>query len=204
MSIAYEYRPGVLYLNVTNRCSNDCGFCVRRGPGFALGGVDMRLEREPTAQDVKTAVLEAEEARRGGRAFEEVVFCGFGEPGYRLDLVGEVGRWLRGRGVAVRLNTNGQAALLNGRDSAAAAALLAGAVDTVSISLNAPTAAEYEALCEPSYGPAAFEAVLALTRACVGRVEHVVLTVVGFALEAGAVDRCEALADELGADFRVR
>jgi len=202
MTIAYEYRPGVLHLNVTNRCSNDCEFCVRQGPGYSLGGVDMRLASEPTVGEVKRAIG-AKESRRG-RPFDEVVFCGFGEPTHRLALIGEVGRWLRGRGVAVRLNTNGQAALLNGRDLDAVVAVVAGAVDTVSISLNAPTAAEYTQLCEPAYGEEAFETVVSFARACLGRVDRVVLTVVGFSLEDDAIDRCEDLAHDIGAEFRIR
>ncbi len=202
MTIAYEYRPGVLYLNVTNRCSNDCVFCVRQGPGFSLGGVDMRLVTEPDAGAVREAIEEQEQRR--GRAFDEVVFCGFGEPTYRLDVIEDVGRWLRTRGVAVRLNTNGQAALLNGRNLEGVVAVLASAVDTVSVSLNAPTAEAYEELCEPTFGHEAFDAVTDFTRACLGRVDNVVLSVVGHALEDDAIDRCEELADSLGADFRVR
>jgi TatD family-associated radical SAM protein len=204
MTIAYEYRPGRLYLNVTNRCSNDCVFCVRQGPGYSLGGMDMRLAREPTADEVKGAIRAAEQERRQGRVFDEVVFCGFGEPTHRLGLIGEVGQWLRGRGVAVRLNTNGHAALLNGQDLGAIVELLTEAVDTVSISLNAPSAEEYEELCEPSFGKEAFEAMVGFARACVGRVGCVVLTVVGFCLEEEAIDRCEELADAIGAEFRVR
>ncbi len=202
MTIAYEYRPGVLYLNVTNRCSNDCEFCVRQGPGYSLGGVDMRLQREPTVPEVIGAIDAREKSR--GRLFDEVVFCGFGEPTHRLSLIGEVGRWLRGRGVAVRLNTNGHAALLNGRDLPAVVDVVAGAVDTVSISLNAPTAPEYVELCDPSFGEEAFEAVVTFARACVGRVNRVVLTVVGFTLKDEATDRCEDLAHDIGAEFRVR
>jgi TatD family-associated radical SAM protein len=204
MTIAYEYRPGVLYLNVTNRCSNNCGFCVRQGPGYSLGGVDLRLAVEPTAKEVREAVRAAEQERRAGGRFDEVVFCGFGEPTHRLDLIHDVGRWLRGRGVPVRLNTNGQATLCSGMAVKAVVERLAEAVDTVSISLNAPTAAEYVTLCEPAHGEEAFDAVVEFSRACVGRVGRVVLTVVGFALDDEAIDRCEALAEALGAEFRVR
>jgi len=202
MTIAYEYRPGVLYLNVTNRCSNDCEFCVRQGPGYSLGGVNLRLEREPTASEVKQAIGAAETRRAD--PFDEVVFCGFGEPTHRLALIGEVGRWLRGRGVAVRLNTNGHTTLISGWALDKVVDEVAGAVDTISISLNAPTASEYVQLCDPSFGEEAFEAVVSFARACVGRVNRVVLTVVGFSLEEEAADRCEDLAHDMGADFRVR
>ncbi|MFH2009655.1 MAG: TatD family nuclease-associated radical SAM protein [bacterium] len=203
MAIAYEYRPGVLYLNVTNRCSNDCGFCVRQAPDYRMAGRSMRLEREPQASDVLKAIAQEEESRGG--PFDEVVFCGFGEPTYRWEVVCEVGRALRGRGVPVRLNTNGQPALILGRGARELVAELAAAVDTVSISLNAPDAAEYEALCEPSFGAEAYPAVLTFARQCVqGGIANVVLTVVGFTLDGERIERCEELAAELGAEFRVR
>jgi len=204
MAIVYEYRPGRLYLNVTNRCSNNCVFCVRQGPGYSLGGVDMRLAAEPTADEVTEAIRAAEQERRQGHVFDEVVFCGFGEPTHRLGLIEEVGQWLRGRGVAVRLNTNGQGALINRRGPEEVVAALEGAVDRVSISLNAPTAADYDDLCEPTFGPEAFEAVLAFSRRSVERLPQVTLTVVGFTLEDEAIDRCEEIAHAIGAEFRVR
>jgi len=202
MAIAYEYRPGVLYLNVTNRCSNDCGFCVRQYPDYRMAGRSMRLPREPKVGEVLEAIEKEEEERRG--AFDEVVFCGFGEPTYRWEVVCEVGRELQGRGVPVRLNTNGQAALILSRAVDELVVELAQAVDTVSISLNAPDDAEYEALCEPSFGEAAYPAVLEFARQCVGRIENVVLTVVGHTLDGEKIDRCKELAEELGAELRVR
>jgi TatD DNase family protein len=199
VTIAYEYRPGSLYLNVTNRCSNDCGFCVRQGPGFSLAGFDMRLAREPSAAEVLEAIEEA--AAERAAPFHEVVFCGFGEPTYRLDLISEVGRALREQHQWVRLNTNGQAALIAGRDPLPD---LEGAVDCVSISMNAPDALTYEALCRPTFGQAAYPAVRAFAEACVGRFPEVVLTVVGFTLSDEDIDRSEAVAERLGAEFRVR
>lgn len=102
------------------------------------------------------------------------------------------------------MNTNGHAALISGWDLDAVVDEVAGAVDTVSISLNAPTASEYVQLCDPSFGEEAFEAVVSFARASVGRVNRVVLTVVGFSLEDDATNRCEDLACDIGAEFRVR
>jgi TatD family-associated radical SAM protein len=83
VAVAYEYRPGHLYLNVTNRCSNACRFCVRQGADFSLAGFDMRLEREPSAAEVLDDIDRCEQERAS--SFEEVVFCGFGEPTFRYD-----------------------------------------------------------------------------------------------------------------------
>ncbi|MBW2458041.1 MAG: radical SAM protein, partial [Deltaproteobacteria bacterium] len=159
MVLAYPYRPESLYLNITNRCSNDCTFCVRRGGRYTLAGFDLRLTEEPTAIQVLAAIAERE-AEHGG-PFEEVVFCGFGEPTYRLELIGEVGRTLRSAGTHVRLNTNGQAALIAGRDPWP---VLAGALDAISISLNAPDAESYQDLCHPQFGAEAYDALLTFAR----------------------------------------
>jgi TatD family-associated radical SAM protein len=199
MVIGYELHPGTLYLNVTNRCSNDCTFCVRRRAGFSLGGYAMKLDREPTASEVLGDVARLE--REHGRPFDEVVFCGFGEPTMRLELVSEVGRALRAAGSPVRLDTNGQAALIAGRDPMP---LLAGALDALSVSLNAPDAASYAELCRPRFGAAAYPAVLDFARAATERFARVTLTVVGCALDERAVTRSAEIAAAMGADFRVR
>lgn len=199
MVIGYEYRPGALYLNVTNRCSNDCSFCVRQGPGYSLAGFDMRLEREPTVAEVLADVERQIDER--GALFDEVVFCGFGEPTIRLELVSEVGAILRARGQPVRLNTNGQAALLNERDPWP---VLVDAIDAVSVSLNAPDAESYVELCSPRLGLAAYEAILTFARRATELLDDVSLTVVSGAIDQDAIDRCAALADEMGAAFRIR
>jgi TatD family-associated radical SAM protein len=199
MVIGYELHPGTLYLNITNRCTNDCTFCVRRRPGFSLGGYPMQLEREPLAEEVLADVARLERER--GSRFDEIVFCGFGEPTLRLELVSAVGRRLRAGGATVRLNTNGQAALIQGADPMP---LLAGALDAVSISLNAPDAASYERLCRPRFGADAYPALLELARRCTERVAQVTLTVVSSALDEPAAARSAEIAASLGARFRLR
>jgi len=199
MVLAYPYRPDSLYLNVTNRCSNDCTFCVRRGGRYTLAGFDLRLAAEPSSQAVLAAIA-AQEEEHGDR-FAEVVFCGFGEPTYRLDLIGEVGRTLRAGGQTVRLNTNGQAELIAGRDPWPT---LDGALDVVSISLNAPDAESYVALCQPRFGPQAYEALLRFATRARDHVDEVTLTVVGFTLDEAAIQRCAQIADSLGLGFRIR
>jgi TatD DNase family protein len=191
--IAYPIRRS-LYLNVTNRCTNRCAFCAKsRSP--RVKGHDLTLGREPTVEEVLVAVDE----QGGAAAWDEVVFCGFGEPLLRLDDVVAVARELKRRGARrVRVNTDGLASLVHGRD---AVADLAGAVDALSVSLNAPDAATYERLCRPSVA-GAHEALTAFLRTAVGRIPEVTATAVAVpGLDVGA---CRSVAEGLGARFRVR
>jgi TatD family-associated radical SAM protein len=202
MTIAYDLGGDALYLNVTNRCSNDCTFCVRRSPGFSIAGYPMRLSAEPEAAQVLAAIQEADTgAAARDEPYAEVVFCGFGEPTYRLDVISAVGRALRASGRRVRLNTNGHPALIHGRDPLPD---LLGAVDELSVSLNAPDPARYLALCRPRFGAAAHPALLALAADAARSGLAVTLTVVGFTLAPEEIEAARAVARRLGVGFRVR
>jgi TatD DNase family protein len=185
----YKIRQS-LYLNVTNRCSNNCGFCVRSRSDFVKGH-NLRLDREPTADEVKAEIGDP-------AAYAEIVFCGYGEPMIRLDLMKDVAAWVKARGGRVRVNTNGQAALIHGRDVLPE---LKGLVDTYSVSLDAEDEETYNRLCSPDL-PGAYGAVLEFIRMAARTDAEVVATVV----DAGDadVDACRALAEGLGARLRVR
>lgn len=188
--IAYEI-DGSLYINLTNACPNRCSFCVR---DFArgVGGYDLWLDREPTAAEVLEAVGDP------GR-YREIVFCGYGEPTCRLEALIEVARALKPYGVPIRLNTNGLGDLINRRDILPE---LAGLLDVVSVSLNAATGEDYVRLCRPSFGEAAFPALLSFIRRSKWYIPRVVASVVP--REGLDLDACRRLAAELGAEFRVR
>jgi TatD family-associated radical SAM protein len=142
MDIAYHFGDlSRLYLNVTNRCTNRCGFCIRChadgvGTGSLWGGPEPDLD----------SLLAAVGAMSGPQPFHEIVWCGFGEPTFRLELITSAAPHLRRAAHAIRLNTNGHACLINGRDVLAE---LADAVDDVSVSLNAPNRRRYLELCRP-------------------------------------------------------
>ncbi|UCH78720.1 MAG: TatD family hydrolase [Candidatus Coatesbacteria bacterium] len=190
-AVVYRYRKAQ-YVNLTNRCTNDCSFCVRN---FAagVGGVELRLRMEPTAAEVLAALGEV-------AAAEEVVFCGYGEPTLRWEVVKEIARALKRRGGRVRLNTNGSAALTQGRDVTPE---LAGLVDRVSVSVNAPDAAAYQRLCRPGApGEEAWRAVEEFVQGARRHVPEVVVTAV--AEEAVAPEAMEALARRWGVGFRLR
>lgn len=68
--------------------------------------------------------------------YNEVVFCGFGEPTERFDALKEIAAFVKEKyNKPIRINTNGAGSLINGRDIAPE---LKGLVDTVSVSLNHP------------------------------------------------------------------
>jgi len=189
--IAYEFKNG-LYLNVTNRCTNDCTFCLRNlGPG--VGNYDLRLRMEPTAGEILAAAGDP-------RRFREIVFCGYGEPTVRWETVKEVARGIKNGGGRVRLDTNGSANLTAGRDVTGE---MTGLFDKVSVSVNAGDAAGYERVCRPAAGGRrAWEALAAFVVGARKYVPEVELT----AVNGGPADSegVAALARKWGLPLRLR
>jgi len=189
--IVYELGDS-LYINLTNRCSNACSFCVRNNCD-GVGGHNLWLEREPSAQEVIEAIGDPTQYR-------EIVFCGYGEPMIKLDEIIEISKYVKKKGIKTRINTNGQANLIHGCKTVGR---LRGLIDTVSISLNASNAKQYQEICQSDYGEKAYEAVLEFARECVGVIPRVILTVVNI-LSEEEIQNCRKIAQEIGADFRVR
>lgn len=212
MECAYTYGdPRRLYLNVTNRCTNRCSFCVRyRAEG--LGGAILWGDPEPDFQALQATI----ETRGGPEGFGEFIWCGFGEPTFRLDLITEAAPWLRSSRAKIRLNTNGHACLIHGCDVLPE---LAQATDEVSVSLNAPNCQRYLELCRPDLdsvpmpcsnrqakAPERFWwAMLDFLSRAPAHFTGVQASVVSFALTDEEVKQCRALALSLGVGrFRVR
>lgn len=194
--IVYKIGNG-LYINVTNKCSAACSFCIRNNT-VGIEGHHLWLKEEPDAADIIKAIEDAV-IQNDGHNFSEYVFCGYGEPLYRLDSVVNVAKWLKSRGAATRLNTNGHGNLINGRNVAPD---LSGLIDIVSISLNAHTPWKYQEICRTIYGPDAFGAVLYFADRCIASGIRVVLSVVD--IPEIDIDKCKEIAQELGAELRVR
>lgn len=189
----YVYRLGdALYVNLTNRCTNRCDFCIRN-THEGMGEYNLWLEREPTVEEVLQQIGDPTQ-------YSEIVFCGFGEPMLRLKELIEIAREVKKKGGKVRINTNGQANLYYGRN---VVPLLEGLVDVISISLNAPTAEQYDAICHSNYGKKAFEGVLEFARECVKVIPTVVLSVVDV-LSSEDIEKCRNIAQGIGAQLRVR
>lgn len=200
MTITYEYE-GSLYVNLTNKCNCNCVFCLRHGQkeGSIYTQDSLWLEHEPTRDEARTSLLS-----RDLPQYKEIVFCGYGEPTYRLDVVLWLVDEMKGavsNPPPVRINTNGHANLILGRDVTPE---LAGRIDTLSISLNATNAADYVAICHPAQGEAAYTAMLDFTQKAARYVPNVVLTIVDKDKTPAEIERCRQIAQELGVKLRVR
>ena len=196
-NITYHVKSAI-YANLTNRCPCACTFCLRQfGPG-AHGSVPLWLEREPTAEEV------CEDLKKWNwRKYKELVFCGYGEPTERLDALVEVAKWMRKNHpeVKIRVNTNGLGDLIWGRDITADLMV----VDIVSVSLNTDDAQEYEKVCRPKFGAAAYPAMKTFTQNAARRGIKVVMTIVDEPVTTKEQQaRCEAIAENLGATLRIR
>ena len=192
MKDTFTYQIGdSLYLNLTNRCSNRCTFCVRNGKD-TYEGYPLWLGREPTAEEVIAEIGDPKKS-------SEIVFCGFGVPTSRLNEVLEICKYVHENGGKTRLNTNGHGSVLNGRDIAPE---LRGLLDGVNISLNAPTAEEYEKVCLPQIKNA-FEEMLAFARSCKENGVNAWFSVVDCIGES-AVEECRKIADRVGIPLRIR
>ena len=193
MTITYSIGDS-LYVNVTNCCLNDCEFCIRRLSDTVGGSGSLWLEREPSREEIFADIL-----GRSMSKYSEIVFCGYGEPTQRLDDLLWVCAELKKTGAPpIRVNTNGQASLCAGYDTAPS---FLGLVDVISISLNAPDADEYNKLCKPGYGEKTYEAILDFAKKVKEYVPEVILSVVGGTTD---VDACRKIADEMGLPLRIR
>jgi TatD DNase family protein len=190
-AIGYTLR-GNRYLNVTRRCTLRCRFCPKFNGSWSVRGHDLRLDREPDAATLLAAAGDP-------RQYREIVFCGLGEPTLRLYTVLEVGAELRRQGAHVRLNTDGLANLVHGRDVTPD---LEDSVDAVSISLNAQDAATYSRHCRPPMA-GAHAAVLDFAERVRDFVPSVTLTAID-GLDGVDIPACREISERLGVGFRRR
>jgi TatD DNase family protein len=180
-----------LYVNLTIRCNADCVFCDRKGEAV-IKGHNLRIEREPAPGEVIDAIGDP-------LRYEEIVFCGYGEPTIRLDALKEVAAWVKSRGGKTRLNTDGHGNVINKRNIVPE---LAGLIDAVSISLNSTDPVQYGELMRVD-GKKFFPAMVEFAREAVRLLPRVVLTIV----DMNDVDTEKArrfVEEEIGATFFTR
>ena len=187
--IAYKIRDS-LYLNITNRCTNRCGFCVKFHTSYVKGH-NLRLEKEPSVEEIIKTIGDP-------KAHKEIVFCGLGEPLLRLDVVKEISAWIKQKGGKVRINTNGHGNLIHGRNILPE---LQNIVDSLSISLDAEDEKKYEDICKPVFKNT-FQSVISFIKEAKKYIPEVKVTVVE--IPEIDIDKCRAIVEELGVELRVR
>lgn len=184
-----------LYLNITNQCTNRCVFCIRN---FAngVGNKNLWLEREPTSQEVIDEIKSYFPLNK----FKEIVFCGFGEPLLRVNVVKKVIEFIKTyeSSTFIRIDTNGHGNIFHQRNILLD---LEGLVDSISISLNAESSEKYNKICRPVFENA-YEGVLGFIKLAPKHIKNVQVTVV----DIPSIDKslCEKIAENLGVKFYVR
>ena len=194
MVITYEVGDG-LYVNVTNRCTNSCSFCVRSVADGTYG--ELWLDREPTVEEIVDSIVNADPTK-----YSEIVFCGYGEPTLRFYDIILVSTQVKAKfpGVKIRINTNGHANLIHKQD---VSDVVADSCDVVNVSLNAPNKERYQQICNCIYGEEGYDAMLEFAKLCKQRGAKVVLSVVDV-LSPKEVDECKKIASKMGVEFRLR
>ena len=196
MTITYPVNKG-LYINMTNRCPCNCTFCLRHNADGVYGSDSLWLDREPTVQEVCDSVDTWDLTQ-----FEEVVFCGYGEPTERLEDLLLVAKYIKDKqDIKIRINTNGLADLIWQKQTASQ---LKGLIDTVSISLNTPNKEDYLKVVRPKFGVGSYDAMLRFAKECTAYVPNVVMTVVDLVTSKEEQEQCRKICENIGARLRVR
>ena len=191
-NVSFTYQIGnSLYINVTNRCNADCVFCDRKGAAIIKGyNLKMSKSEEPDASVYIKEIGDPKE-------YTEIVFCGYGEPTIRWDVVKEVARYVKENGGKTRMNTDGHGNFINKRDITPE---LKDVIDTVSISLNSVYPDQYAKLMRVDESMHA-EMLDFARKAKI--YTHVVLSIVGIN-EIDSAAAKKFVTEEIGVDFRER
>lgn len=187
---------GKIYINLTNRCTNSCIFCLRNDKDDVCGK-NMWLDTENfSAQNVISQLDELPIS-------SEITFCGYGEPMLKLDILKEVAKYIKEKypNVKIRINTNGHANFVHKRNVCEE---LKDLIDVISVSLNGADEKEYNKLSQPSF-KGAYEEVKKFIKASSDAGIKTVATVVeGYKGRHIDIEKCKKIANELGANLRVR
>lgn len=196
MTITYPVKNGI-YVNMTNRCPCDCTFCLRQNADSVYGSDPLWLDREPTVQEICDSIDTWDLEK-----YDEIVFCGYGEPTERLEDLLEVAKYIKSKSkIKIRINTNGLADLIWEKSTAP---MLKDLIDTVSISLNATNKETYLEVVRPKFGIGSYDAMLKFTKDCTEYIPNVVMTVVDVVTSPEEQEKSRQICEKLGATLRIR
>lgn len=196
MTITYEGRNSI-YVNITNRCPCDCVFCLRHNKDHVFNADSLWLEREPSVKEICDSI-DAWDLTK----YDEVVFCGYGEPTERLDDLLKVASYIKSKGeTKIRINTNGLTDLIYGEKTSHK---LKGLIDTISISLNATNKEDYFKTVRPKFGIESYDAMLSFAKDCTKYVPEVIMTIVDVVTSKEEQVACQKICESIGATLRVR
>ncbi len=200
MTLSYEVGEN-LYINITNQCSCNCTFCIRKNDDGAYGSDPLWLEHEPSMAEMQENLKQRDLSR-----YQELVFCGYGEPTMRLDFACELAEWIKSTypGVCLRLNTNGLADIYSPSQKGSAANLVSAVFDKVSVSLNGGDAETYLRVTNPKHCPEnAYATMLRFAQSCKQNGLDTCFTVVDV-ISPDEIKLAQEVADTLGIPLHVR
>ena len=196
MTITYA-AGSAIYVNMTNRCPCACTFCLRHNKDHVFDSDSLWLDREPTVTEVCDS-LDGWDLTK----YEQIVFCGYGEPTERLYDLLAVAKYIRSKSdIKIRINTNGLADLIWKESTASK---LEGLIDAVSISLNATNKEDYFKVVRPKFGIGSYDAMLKFTNDCTHYVPSVMMTVVDVVTSEEEQELCRRICESVGATLRIR
>ncbi len=181
-----------LYINITNRCNADCTFCRRKEDPFLHGyNLGMKKSEEPSSDVYINEIGDP-------KKYDEIVFCGYGEPTIRWDVVKEIAKYVKQNGGKTRINTDGHGNLINKKDITPEMEEL---IDVVSISFNSPDPKQYAELMRVSLNH--YDEMKNFARLSKKYVKKVVLSIVS--LDEVEIEKSRKIVEEeIGVEFRVR
>ena len=195
MTILYDYEDS-LYINLTNKCPCACVFCIRKETDHVGNSDSLWLVHEPTVEEVKKEFKNFDLNK-----YEEIVFCGYGEPLVRINEVVEVAKYIKSiSNIKIRVNTNGLSDLIHNKKTAQ---MLKDNIDAVSISLNAPNKVKYNEVTKPKFGEKSYEALLDFATDCKKYIKEVNFSVVD-EINEKEIQESKELAESMNIPLRVR
>lgn len=184
------------YLNITNACPCRCTFCIRNNGDSVGEATTLWFDHNPSIDEIKSEI----DAFDFNKYNNSIIICGYGEPTCALNNLIEACKYLKSKGISIRLNTNGLSDLINKRETAKE---ICEVIDSVSISLNAPTSEKYNEVTRPVFGEKSFDAMLKFAKECNEFGIPTKLTVVDV-ISKEDIEDCRKLCEEIDIPLRVR
>lgn len=193
--LVYELEKKI-YINLTNRCTNDCIFCLRKDKDDVCGQQLWLDSEDFTTDDVINQLKNFELS-------SEVIFCGYGEPLLKFQLLKETAQYIKKNypDIKIRINTNGHANYVYKKDVIPE---LVGLIDEISVSLNGESSEEYDELSQPKFENAYEEVKNFIKCSSNAGIKTIVSIVDGYKGKRLNIEKCRQIANELGAELRVR
>ena len=196
MTITYPVKNNI-YINITNRCPCSCTFCLRNNGDGVFGSGDLWLQHEPTYDEICQSIDNWDLNN-----YDEIVFCGYGEPTERLDVLLDTAKYIKSKSdIKIRLNTNGLSDLIYNERTAYK---FENIIDTISISLNATNKDDYFKLVRPKFSICSYDSMLNFAKHCKKYIPSVVMTIVDVVTSKEEQIKCKQICDNLGVKLRIR